>query len=154
MKGSSKDRSVLTKADIEMVLDGRRDVIVEKYRKKVLKDNDFKDLGFSLKLTKKDALTFQNNIANDAEFLKGYNLTDYSILLTIHKFNADDAEKSLNNYRVLRSSNGEYLYNISVIDYLCVNFLLNFRNMDIRKELKSMLRSFTILMGIYPSRMP
>jgi hypothetical protein len=121
MKGSSKDRSVLTKGDIEAVLEGKRDIIVEKYKKKVLKDNDFKDLGFSLKLSKKDALIFQNNIANDAEFLKGYNLTDYSILLTIHKNNPDDSEKALSNYRVLKSANGEYLYNISIIDYLCVS---------------------------------
>jgi hypothetical protein len=124
MKGSSKDRSVLTKADIEAVLEGQRDKIIEKYKKKVLKDNDFKDLGFSLKLSKKDAFNFQNNIANDAEFLKGYNLTDYSVLLTIHKYNPEDAERSIDNYRVLHSSNGEYLYNVSIIDYLCVSYSL------------------------------
>jgi hypothetical protein len=124
MKGSTKDRSVLTKQDMDMMLDGHRDKLIEKYRKKVLKDNDFKDLGFSLKLAKKEALAFQNNVANDAEFLKGYNLTDYSLLLTIHKCNEFDAEKASSNYRILKSSNNEYLYVISIIDFLCVNILI------------------------------
>ncbi len=115
-----------------MIANGKKNDVIEKYKKKVLKDNDFKLLGFELKLSKKDAHLFQQNVSADAEFLKGGYLTDYSLLLAIHKYNKEDLDKSFKNYRVLRSSDGEYLYNLSIIDFLTVyiEFILLLRNME------------------------
>lgn len=120
MKGSFIDRSVLEHKDTDMVKNGKKTEVIEKFKKKVLKDNDFKALGFGFKLSKKDANFLQSNVSNDAEFLKGYNLTDYSVLLTLHKYTKEDCERSYKNYRVMKSSDDEYLYNFSIIDFLCV----------------------------------
>jgi hypothetical protein len=120
MKGSSVDRSVLEARDMMLIQDGKTAQVEDKYKKTILKDNDFKALGYSLKLSKKDAILMQSNIASDAEFLYGYNLTDYSILLTLHRFNDQDAEKTISNYRVFKSTDGKWLYNLSIIDYFCV----------------------------------
>jgi hypothetical protein len=116
-----------------MVLNGKKNEIIEKYTKKILKDLDFKLLGLNFNLTKKDAQNLVQNITSDAEFLKGYNLTDYSLLLSVHKFAKEDLDKSFKNYRIMRSSDGMYLYNFSVIDFLTVT-IFNFRNMIYIKQ--------------------
>jgi hypothetical protein len=120
MKGSTKDRSVLEQRDIDMIKNGKKNDVIEKYQKKVLKDNDFKDLEFSFKLNEENSMELQRNLASDAEFLKGYNLTDYSLLLTIHKCNKEDFEMCFKNYRVMKSFDDMYIYNFSIIDYLTV----------------------------------
>ncbi len=111
-------------------MNGKKNEIIEKYSKKILKDNDFKLLDLSFKLSKRDAQLLQQNISSDAEFLKGYNLTDYSLLLSIHKYTKEDSDKSFKNYRIMKSSDGEYLYNFSIIDFLTVIIYLKyfFRN--------------------------
>lgn len=124
MKGSSVDRSVFEQKDRDMIANGKASDVMEKYKKKILKDNDFLDLGLKFRLTRRDADMFQKNIANDAEFLKGYELTDYSILLSIHRVNNNDLEKSYKTYRILKSSDDMYLYNFSIIDFLCVKFCI------------------------------
>jgi hypothetical protein len=130
------DRNAIDPKDKEMVMNGKKNEIIEKYSKKILKDLDFKLLGLNFNLTKKDAQNLVQNITSDAEFLKGYNLTDYSLLLSIHKFTKEDLDKSFKNYRIMRSSEGQFLYNFSVIDFLTVT-ILNFRNMIYSKQEKS-----------------
>jgi prolyl-tRNA synthetase len=128
MKGSSVQRDTLEQKDKEMIQNGKVQDVIEKYKKKILKDNDFKNLGFTFKLDKKDANQLQANISSDAEFLKGNNLTDYSLLLTIHKYTKEDAEKSYANYRVMISHDNQYIYNFSIIDYLTVSIFPFFIN--------------------------
>lgn len=120
LKGSTVDRNTLEPKDRDMIRNGKKHEVVEKYAKKVLKDNDFKELEFKLKLSKKDAQFLQKNISADAEFLKGYQLTDYSLLLSLHKYSKDDMNKSFKNYRIMQSFDGDYIYNFSVIDFLTV----------------------------------
>jgi hypothetical protein len=124
MKGSTVDRSVLEQRDKDMIRNGKKEDVMAKYRKKILKDNDFKALGLSFKLTNKIADEFQKNISNDAEFLKGYKLTDYSILLSIHKYTDEDEAKTFKNYRIIKSYDNAYLYNFSIIDFFCVRYIL------------------------------
>jgi hypothetical protein len=135
MKGSSVDRSVLSKTDVEEISQGLINKIEERHKKNILKDNDFKALGYSLKLNKKDAFMLQNNIANDSEFLKGYNLTDYSILLTIHTYNEIDYQRLGTNYRLYKSIDNKLLYNLSIIDFFCVIYI-NKRHIILPKLLK------------------
>ena len=42
------------------------------------------------------------------------------MLLSIHKYKKEDEEKvdKTQRYRILKTSNGEYLYNLSIIDFL------------------------------------
>jgi hypothetical protein len=122
LKGSTVDRNALDSKDKDMIVLGKKNEVIEKYSKKILKDNDFKLLDFSLKLSKRDAQLLRENLCSDSEFLKGYNLTDYSLLLSIHKFTKEDADKSFKNYRIMKSFDGKYLYNFSIIDFLTVKY--------------------------------
>ena len=88
----------------------------------MLKDNDFTILNLKFKLNKKDAAHLINWINYDAEFLKGNQITDYSLLITIHKYSKDDFERNKNNYRVMKSFDNLFLYNFSIIDFFCVNY--------------------------------
>jgi len=108
-----------------MINNNKKQEVIEKYKKNVLKDNDFKLLGYELKLSKKDAQLFQNNISADAELLKGEYLTDYSLLLSIHKYNKEDFDKNFKNYRIMKSYDNEYIYCVSIIDFLTVNIYNN-----------------------------
>lgn len=106
--------------DKEMILNGKHSEVIEKYKKKVLKDNDFTDLKMKFELCKKDANNLIQNISLDADFLKGYNLTDYSVFVTIHKYSEEEANKTFRNYRINKSIDQTVLYNFSIIDFLCV----------------------------------
>ncbi len=103
-----------------MIANGQQEEIMEKFKKKVLKDNDFTDLQMQFNLSKKDANNFIQNISLDADFLKGYNLTDYSLFVTIHKYSEEEANKIFKNYRINKSNDSTVLYNFSIIDFLCV----------------------------------
>ena len=94
--------------------------IIEKFKTKILKDNDFTTLGMKLNISREDAKMLQFEVCSDAEFLKGYNLTDYSILLTVHKYTEEAFNQNKSNYRIIKSIDGLYLYNISIIDFLVV----------------------------------
>ena len=122
MKGSTRDRSTFELKDRDMILNGKQQEVLEKYKKKVLKDNDFMDLKLQFKLSKKDANNLIQDISLDADFLKGYNLTDYSLFVTIHKYTEEEANKSLKNYRINKAVDNSVIYNFSIIDFLCVNF--------------------------------
>ena len=88
--------------------------------KEVLKDNDFSSLNMKFRLSKKDANRMDKWVTNDAELLKGNNITDYSLLVTIHSFNKEDYERNKTNYRVFKSFDNLHLYNFSLIDFFCV----------------------------------
>jgi hypothetical protein len=118
LKGSTVDRNALDARDRDMISNGKKNDVIEKYSKKILKDNDFKLLDFSFHLNRKDAQLLQQNISLDAEFLKGCYLTDYSLLVSLHRCTKEDYEKSFKNYRIMKSSCGRYLYNFSIIDFL------------------------------------
>jgi hypothetical protein len=124
MKGSTVDRNVIIEEDKVIIKKGEIDKIIEKYKKEVLKDMDFIDLGLTFKLSKKDSLTLQSFTKYDAEMLKEFNLTDYSLLVSIHKYTKEDFEKSYKNCRVMKSYDSKYLFNFSIIDFLCVNIYI------------------------------
>lgn len=120
MKGSTRDRSTFEAKEKEMILNGKQQEIIEKFKKKVLKDNDFTDLKMEFKLSKKDANNLIQNISLDTDFLKGYNLTDYSLFVTFHKYTDEEANKIFKNPRINKSTDQTVLYNFSIIDFLCV----------------------------------
>jgi hypothetical protein len=120
LKGSTRDRSTFVAKDREMIINGKQQEVIEKFKKKVLKDNDFTDLKMLFKLSKKEANNLIQNISLDADFLKGYNLTDYSLFVTIHKYSEDEANKIFKNYRINKATDQTVLYNFSLIDFLCV----------------------------------
>jgi hypothetical protein len=103
-----------------MIENGKKIEVMQKYKDKILKDNDFTDLKLNFKMSKADSELFQQNICSDAEFLRGYNLMDYSLLLSIHTYTKEDEERSKHNHRIMISTDKEYIYNFSIIDFLTV----------------------------------
>jgi hypothetical protein len=125
MKGSSVNRSTIKDNDTD----------IDKYKNRILKDTDFKILNMKLLISKSDSSRLQALITEDSEFLKTHYLTDYSLLISIHKYRDEDFQKFKDNYRVLKSSDSKYLYSLAIIDYLGVKFD-NFRNMIFIKWVK------------------
>ncbi len=118
LKGSTVDRRIIKRSDLELI--HKNEKYFEKYKNSTLKDNDFSDLKLSLMLKKEDANKIIAIIEQDTKFLQSYNLTDYSLLLSIHVFMKEDYEKAEDNPRIYRSTDGKYLYCLSIIDFLCV----------------------------------
>ncbi len=120
LKGSTVERTSLSKNDTQQILKGYGMEIVNLYKKKILKDLDFDLLPFNFDFSKEECDLLQNSISEDSEFLKGNNLIDYSMLVSIHEYNEQDYEKVDNHqrYRILVSANKKYLYNLSIIDFL------------------------------------
>lgn len=125
------DRTVIERSDRDSIRSKKLtiDEAIEKYNSHILKDMDFRDLGVNFHLTKKDSNILTHFIKNDSEFLRQYNLTDYSLLVTIHHYTKIDYEKSYKNQRIMKSNDGKYLYNFSIIDFLSVIILIYLRNM-------------------------
>ena len=107
LKGSTVNRTGLSKMDKDQVLKGFKKEIIELSKKKILKDLDFDILDFEFLFDKETCRSFQNSIFEDSEFLKGNNLIDYSMLLSIHKYRKEDEEKvdKTQRYRILKTSN-------------------------------------------------
>lgn len=104
-----------------MELINKNEKFYDKYKKSTLKDNDFTDLKLSLLLKKEEATKIVSRIEQDTKFLQSYNLTDYSLLLSIHIFIKEDYDKFKENPRIFKSTDGKYLYCFSIIDFLSVN---------------------------------
>ena len=120
LKGSTVDRTGLTKTDRDLVLSGYKQEVISNYKNKILKDLDFDILGFEFEFDKEICNKIQKSICEDSEFLKGNNLIDYSMLISIHKYRKKDEDNISKDqkFRILKSKNGEYLYNLSIIDFL------------------------------------
>ncbi len=94
--------------------------MIKKYKKVILKDNDLMNLNIILNLTNEDMNKIINQIKDDTEFLNSFNITDYSLLLTINEFRLKDYEKFNNNIRIYKSKDEKYIYSLSIIDFLSV----------------------------------
>ena len=95
----------------------KENIDYEKFKNRILKDTDFKNLGLKVKLSPNDSSHLQALIKKDSEFLKKYDLTDYSLLLSIH--NKQERFTTL-NYRTIISSDNLHIYSFSIIDFLTV----------------------------------
>ena len=120
LKGSTVQRTTLTKEDNQEVINGNKEKIIEHYKNKILKDLDFDLLDFSFDFPKDVCDLIQNSLCEDSEFLKGNNLIDYSLLCSIHRFNQEDYDKvdKEQKYRIVITKDKKFLYNFSIIDFL------------------------------------
>lgn len=123
LKGSSEGRTGLNDVDLRLLKNGKLEQVIMRNGKEVLKDNDFSDLKIKFRLSKKDSTRLDKWVTNDAELLKGNNITDYSLLVTIHTFKKEDFERNKSNYRVMKSFDNTHLYNFSIIDFFCVKII-------------------------------
>ncbi len=97
------------------------DKLISLPRDKVYKDQDFRRLGLKFDVTKKDGLLLKNFIKQDAEFLRDYDITDYSLLVSIYKFSDLENLQHKNNYRIFKSNDEKFLYCFCLVDFLTVS---------------------------------
>ncbi len=109
----------------------KNEKLLEKYKKSTLKDNDFTDLHLSLHLYNEDKLKIMAKIEHDSKFLQSYNLTDYSLLLSIHIYIEEEYEKYKDIPTIFKSSDGNFIYCFSIIDFLCVIFYFIFLKINL-----------------------
>jgi len=110
--------------------------VLQLLKDKVLKDEDFQKLGLSFDLSIKDADLLKKCIELDAKKLNELSMTDYSLLVSIHKNNEVNSRMAAFNYRIFKSIDDKYLYVFSIIDFLTVlsTFLIFIRFMIYRRK--------------------
>ncbi|MCQ2820897.1 MAG: 1-phosphatidylinositol-4-phosphate 5-kinase family protein, partial [archaeon] len=120
LKGSTVDRSVISKLDKEHYKNGSKEEILKIYKKKILKDVDFDFLGFDFYFEKDICDTLQKIVCEDSEFLRGSNLIDYSLLCSIHSYNEEYEEliDESKKHRIIPTKDKKYFMNLSIIDFL------------------------------------
>lgn len=132
LKGSTVDRLTLTPNEIHVLKNPRnlksskdaKKRIIQRKKDVVLKDEDFRILDFKLNLSNNDKYNFLRLIKEDANFLKSFNITDYSLLLTVfNRRSKNNLQKNEENLRrpnrgLFESDDKLFFYQISIIDYL------------------------------------
>ncbi len=114
LKGSTVDRQSINKNDEKL----KTDLLFKKYSNIVLKDIDLKILKLKFNLNSYDSKNLIKSINNDSEFLEKYKITDYSLLVFVHKYRQGDVSISLGNSGVNKSQDKKYLFGFSIIDFL------------------------------------
>ena len=114
LKGSTVDRQSINKNDEKL----KTDLLFKKYSNSVVKDIDLKILKLNFNLNSYDSKNLIKSINNDSEFLEKYKITDYSLLVFVHKYRQGDVSISLGNSGVNKSQDKKYLFEFSIIDFL------------------------------------
>lgn len=145
LKGSTVDRQFICKDDL-MTLTKRQ--LMKKYKDKVLKDTDLAILNMNLNLNGYDGKNLLICVDNDSMFLQKFGVTDYSLLIFIHKYDTKDISNNFANLRIMKSNDKKYLFNFSIIDFLGVSiiiiifYLFNvFRPSTLRKKARNLQRN-------------
>ena len=114
LKGSTVDRQSINKNDEKL----KTDLLFKKYSNIVLKDIDLKILKLKFNLNSYDSKNLIKSINNDSDFLEKYQITDYSLLVFVHKYRQGDVSISLGNSGVNKSQDKKFLFEFSIIDFL------------------------------------
>lgn len=115
LKGSTVDRQCISAKDANEL---SKEVLMEKYKNSVLKDKDLSILQIKFNLSSFDGRNLLTCIEKDSEFLQEYNITDYSLLVFVHKYQKEVMFNNLGNLRIMRSVDCKYIFNFSIIDFL------------------------------------
>ena len=57
-------------------------------------------------------------IDSDSMFLQNYEVTDYSLLIFVHKYRKEDVINNKNCSRIIPSKDNKYIFNFSIVDFL------------------------------------
>ena len=136
LKGSTVDRQIIKNESINLP---QKDLI-NKYKGQTLKDTDLKLMGIKLELNPFDGKNILSSIYNDSRFLQKYNVTDYSLLIFVNKYNKKNLEKQVGNYNIMSELNKKYIFNFSIIDFLGT-FTLGKKGEKLMKEIVGVFKS-------------
>ena len=113
-KGSTVDRQTIEKRDTAL----NRDQLLIKYKNKVLKDIDLGIIGMKFILNFENWQNITNIINCDSLFLQNLEVTDYSLIVFVHKYRKEDIINFQGCSRILPSKDNKYIFNFSIVDFL------------------------------------
>ena len=113
-KGSTVDRQSILKSDEKL----NKQDLAKKYRNKVLKDKDLDLLDMKFTLSNNDCQQLISVIDSDTAFLQNYEVTDYSLLVFVHKYRKEDVINNKYCTRIIPSKDNKYIFNFSIVDFL------------------------------------
>ena len=136
LKGSTENRQIIKKENIKLP----QSELIQKYKNETLKDNDLKIIGIKIEINPFDGESIINSIYNDSMFLQKYDITDYSLLVFVNKYNKKNLEKHVGNINIISEVNKKYIFNFSIIDFLGT-FDLGKKSEKVIKEIIYVFRS-------------
>ena len=113
-KGSTVDRQTIEKGDIAL----NREKIIIKYKNKVLKDIDLEIIGMKFILDFENWKNVTNIINCDSLFLQNLEVTDYSLIVFVHKYRKEDIINFKGCPRIIPSKDNKYIFNFAIVDFL------------------------------------
>ena len=113
-KGSTVDRQVILKGDYNL----KKEILWLKYKNKVLKDKDLNLIGIKFILDYQNWRNIINYIDSDSSFLQNLGITDYSLIVFVHKFKKEEMNNCKGSNRIIESKDRNYIFNFSIVDYL------------------------------------
>jgi len=113
-KGSTVDRQSISDEDIKL----NKQELVNKYKNTVLKDIDLGIIDMKFVIDYNNWQKIMSVIDSDSMFLQNYEVTDYSLLIFVHKYRKEDLINNKNNSRIIPSKDNKYLFNFSIVDFL------------------------------------
>ena len=113
-KGSTVDRQIISKGDLGLI----RERLWLKYKNKVLKDKDLNLIGLKFILEFENWKNIISIIDSDSSFLQNLGITDYSLVVFVHKYRKEDLEFNRGCTRIIESKDRKYIFNFSIVDYL------------------------------------
>jgi len=113
-KGSTVDRQTIDKDDVEL----EKEKLMAKYKNKVLKDIDLGIVGLKFILGFENWQKIMSIIDSDSSFLQNLEVTDYSLIIFVHKYRKEDLENNKGCSRIFPSKDNKYIYNFSIVDFL------------------------------------
>ena len=113
-KGSTVDRQTIDKDDVDL----EKDKLMAKYKNKVLKDIDLGIIGLKFVLGFENWQKIMSIIDSDSSFLQNLEVTDYSLIIFVHKYRKEDLVNNKGCSRIFPSKDNKYIYNFSIVDFL------------------------------------
>ena len=113
-KGSTVDRQVILKEDKTL----EKQKLWLKYGNKVLKDKDLNIIGLKFFLDYNDWINIISYIESDSSFLKDLGITDYSLIVFVHKYRKEDLDNNKGSNRIFGNKDHNFIFNFAIVDYL------------------------------------
>ena len=113
-KGSTVDRQSIKNEDSKL---DKKD-LMNKYKNIVLKDLDIGILDLKILLNFNDWKYLISMIDSDSMLLETFQVTDYSLVVFVHKYRKEDLDNKISHSRIFSSKDNKYLFNFAIVDFL------------------------------------
>ena len=113
-KGSTVERQSIKNEDSKL----DKIDLMNKYKNIVLKDLDIGIIDMKILLNFNDWKYLISMIDSDSMLLETFQVTDYSLVVFVHKYRKEDLDNKINHSRIFSSKDNKYLFNFAIVDFL------------------------------------